>query len=211
VPGRPRISSQSKIVDAQAEAPRERIIDAAANLFRDKGYAAVSLREIAGAAGVTTGSVYYRFASKDDAVLAVMNSAHELILNEVSNAVELLGDQATERDKLSAAIAAHVSTLFGQDSRPAATIRIFHQVPRTVSSATLTVRHAYESYWISLLEDCKSAGLIGPGRSTNVLVPLIFGSMNWLLEWFDPRAQNLDVVKSEIFRLLVPSEEPMSF
>lgn len=182
---------------------RERIVNAAAVLFREQGYAAVSLRQIASEACVTTGSVYHHFASKDDAVLAVMNGAHNIILTEVSGAVGFLGHRATALQKLVAAVDAHIDSLFGENSLPAATIRIFHQVPKPVRIATLPSRHAYERYWVSLLEECRANDLIEADRDLTVLVPLIFGAMNWLLEWVDVERHSLRGVKDEVVRLLV--------
>ncbi len=37
---------------------REGVLDVAARLFRDHGYGGVSLRKIAGAAGIKAGSIY---------------------------------------------------------------------------------------------------------------------------------------------------------
>jgi len=45
---------------------RERILATALRLFAKRGYAAVSIEEIAHAAGVTKGAVYHWFADKDD-------------------------------------------------------------------------------------------------------------------------------------------------
>ena len=50
----------------KAEASRQRLITAAARLFREKKIAEVGVREIATAAHVTTGTFYYHFKSKDD-------------------------------------------------------------------------------------------------------------------------------------------------
>jgi AcrR family transcriptional regulator len=51
-----------KIVDHDAE--RERIAEAAASVFRERGYSAVSLREIAQAAGVSKSALYHYFPTK---------------------------------------------------------------------------------------------------------------------------------------------------
>ena len=47
---------------------RERILDAAARLFREKGYDGVGLADIMKAAGLTHGGFYGHFASKDDLI-----------------------------------------------------------------------------------------------------------------------------------------------
>jgi AcrR family transcriptional regulator len=45
---------------------RERLLDAAVEVFAERGYRAASVEEIAAAAGVTKGAVYWNFHSKDD-------------------------------------------------------------------------------------------------------------------------------------------------
>lgn len=50
---------------------REKLLDAAAELFQTRGIATTSLDEVAGRAGLTKGAIYGNFASKDDLVFAV--------------------------------------------------------------------------------------------------------------------------------------------
>jgi AcrR family transcriptional regulator len=52
-------------------ATQARIIDAALRLFSERGTAAVSVRELADAAGVTVPGLYYHFDSKADLIRAV--------------------------------------------------------------------------------------------------------------------------------------------
>jgi AcrR family transcriptional regulator len=51
---------------------RRQIIDAAVLLIADQGYSATSVEEIAVAAGVAKGSVYYNFGSKDEMFTAIL-------------------------------------------------------------------------------------------------------------------------------------------
>ena len=65
-PGRPT-------ADEAAEGEtRERILTAAEELFRGRGYAAVSIGDIAAAVGVTKATLYYHFSGKDAIYTAVM-------------------------------------------------------------------------------------------------------------------------------------------
>ena len=52
-------------------ATRDRMVDCALSLFSERGTTAVSMRELADAAGVTVPGLYYHFASKADLVRAV--------------------------------------------------------------------------------------------------------------------------------------------
>lgn len=54
----------------KAEETRNRILDAALRLFRERGFAETTMRDVAAAAGVATGAAYYYYRSKEDLVLA---------------------------------------------------------------------------------------------------------------------------------------------
>jgi AcrR family transcriptional regulator len=69
---------------------RQKILDAALELFRERGFAEATMREIASRAGVATGLAYYYFKSKDAIVLAFYQRAREDL------AVEL---EAAQKDK----------------------------------------------------------------------------------------------------------------
>lgn len=72
-------------------AGRETILAAAAELFAAKGFAGVSVREVAERAGVSKANVFHHFSSKDTLYLAVLRSA-------VTRFETLLDDYAGERD-----------------------------------------------------------------------------------------------------------------
>ncbi len=61
---------------SKSEATRQSILHAAAGLFRQQGYAAVSLRDIAEAVGMKTGSLYYHFSSKESLVEEILSARH---------------------------------------------------------------------------------------------------------------------------------------
>ncbi len=54
---------------------RQRLLDAALQLFSTKGYAATSVRELVEAAGVTKPVLYYYFKNKEGLYLALMGDA----------------------------------------------------------------------------------------------------------------------------------------
>ena len=54
----------------KAEETRERILDAALQLFREKGFDETTMRDIAAEAEVATGGAYYYFRSKEELVMA---------------------------------------------------------------------------------------------------------------------------------------------
>jgi AcrR family transcriptional regulator len=67
-------------VPRSGERTRQRILDAAYKLFRQKGYTRVSMDEIAAATTVTKRTLYYHFESKDSLLASMLEAQHRLAL-----------------------------------------------------------------------------------------------------------------------------------
>ena len=68
---------ESLVVDAPSRSPREQqILDAAAVVFYEKGYAAASIQDVADAVGILKGSLYYYIDSKEDLLFEILRDAH---------------------------------------------------------------------------------------------------------------------------------------
>src|SRR5262245_19371914 len=70
-----------KVTREQVAENRQKILEAASRLFRDRGYDGVTVAEVMGAAGLTHGGFYGHFASKDELIaetlaVALARSAH---------------------------------------------------------------------------------------------------------------------------------------
>jgi AcrR family transcriptional regulator len=89
-------------VPRSSDQTRQRILDAAYGLFRRKGYARVSMDEIAAAAGLTKRTLYYHFESKDALLATVLEAQHRLALA----AFRTFGDRLSGRPE------AIIDTLF---------------------------------------------------------------------------------------------------
>ncbi|SDQ62325.1 DNA-binding transcriptional regulator, AcrR family [Thermostaphylospora chromogena] len=69
-----------------SEATRERIVETALRLFRERGYEATTMRAIAAEAGVSVGNAYYYFPSKEALIQAYYDRAqaeHEIACREL--------------------------------------------------------------------------------------------------------------------------------
>lgn len=70
---------------------RQRLLEAARNIFAQRGFAAASLDEVAEEAGLTKGAVYSNFANKEDLVLAVLDDSFNRRIDEVLSKVDMDG------------------------------------------------------------------------------------------------------------------------
>jgi AcrR family transcriptional regulator len=80
-------SYASKVRDEQAAATRQRILEAAADLFAASGYGRTSIREIATSAGVAADTVYAVFGSKVRLLTALID-ARLVPNNDAANVME---------------------------------------------------------------------------------------------------------------------------
>ena len=87
--GRPPAST------SDAEDTRRSLLDAAARLIAERGYGATTVNAIVARAGLSKGSFYWHFKSKDDALFAVLEEHVDRPLHEL---IELLRSAPAERD-----------------------------------------------------------------------------------------------------------------
>ena len=73
---------------SKAEQTKTKIIQEAANLFNQKGYAASSISDIMQATGLKKGGIYNHFQSKDELALAAFDYAVNLVTQRIWNAVK---------------------------------------------------------------------------------------------------------------------------
>lgn len=64
------------VTQPRALATRDAILRGAAEVFGDRGYGLASIADIAAAAGLTKGALYFHFASKDELAFAVIAEQH---------------------------------------------------------------------------------------------------------------------------------------
>jgi len=67
---------------------REVILQEAARLFREKGYLAANLRELASRAGIQGGSIYHHFASKQEILFQLMDDTMSDMIDQLSARLE---------------------------------------------------------------------------------------------------------------------------
>ena len=187
---------------------RGRIIREAARLFREKGFGRTTVRELATAAGMQSGSLFYFFASKEEILQAVIDHGMKLLVATVDEARQGLAPAAGFRAMLQRHLegildrgADHMNVmLFETRAFPAATVQQGRQFHRE-----------YDALWEAQIE-----ALIREGRwrltsdlrlSRNALM----GALNWSVQWFRPsRGDTYDGLAGflcEMFLIPEPSNE----
>jgi AcrR family transcriptional regulator len=181
--GRPR-----KTVDERDDGNRRQaLLSAAAHLFRAKGFAATTTRDIAAAAGMQSGSPFYHFESKHALLYAVMEEGMHSALARQRAAVLLPGhaDQPPHR-QLRSLIQAHFEVLLGpgSDFVPVMLYESRSLPPRQQKSLGKLIAE-YEALWLPVLSALHARGELR--AQVRLARLLILGALNWSVQWFDPK------------------------
>ena len=121
------------VVRERADAARNRlaVLAAAEELFAARGVAAVTMDDVAGAAGVGKGTLYRRFGDKGGLAMALLDERERELQHRMLSGEPPLGPGAPPADRLVAFVAAYVDlvatqldlVLLSQTSTPGARLR----------------------------------------------------------------------------------------
>lgn len=186
----------------KSERTRRRILDAAASTFREQGYAATRLADIAAAADTRAGSLYYHFDSKEQLLSEVLERGHSSVAGTVRARVAALGPKARYRDRLRTAIRAHLEGILRHDDYAAANIHLHDQIPAAIRRRHIRKHRAYAAYWQNLLAGAQAAGEIRTDVDVSMARLNLFGMMNWSIEWYRPGRLGIEELAANVFRIL---------
>jgi AcrR family transcriptional regulator len=203
--GRPR-----KTPDERDEGNRRvELINAAARLFRKKGFDATSTRDIAAAVGMHSGSPFYHFKSKGALLYAVMDEGMRSALQRQAAALQAAGPSnpgATALLRL--LIRNHFGVLLGPGSDFIPVMLYESRAITARQRALLTqLQSDYEAGWEPVLQALAKAGqLKGPVKLARLLM---FGALNWSVQWFDAKqSATLDDLADAAMALFIHAPAP---
>ena len=97
-------------MDTGKASTRERILEAAAQVFADSGYHGASVDDIASASGGSKGGIYFHFLGKREIFFALVNRFADRLL---SDAHDSIGGQRSGAEKAGAVIESTLETFAG--------------------------------------------------------------------------------------------------
>ncbi len=166
----------------------EQVAEAAAKLFREKGYHGTSMQDIADAVGIHKGSLYPHIRSKDALLYQVINGA----LQTTTQQLEVIADSPVPPiEKLRDAVEGHIRSTIAHRDR----IAVFLEASKYLSPArrrsALKQQRRYESLIERILDEGVQAGQFRP-CDAKIISFAILGMSNWVYRWYSPKG-NLTV------------------
>lgn len=178
------------------------ILDAAKTAFAERGFANVSINEIAKRAGVSDGLVYRYFESKRDLMYSVLHVFYGRIMLDLEATV--LQETRFEA-RLELLIRRHLEVFVAD----AALCRLFISEVRVASdypgSAIHELNRQYSSILVRIVAEAQATGAVRPDLSPRLLRDVIFGAIEHRAWRFVNGRGSLAIAETarELTRLLV--------
>jgi AcrR family transcriptional regulator len=165
---------------------KEQILQVAAELFRQKGYAATSMRDIAGILGIEAASLYHHIRSKEDLLDRICFGMAE----QLTEAVEEVNDiYFNAEDKLSMLIRSHVEIITGNMDQTAVFMNEWKSLQDPRLSDFKLMRDQYEGELRSLItQGIEEDVFADVDRKFAVLT--ILSVINSIYQWYQPGGDN---------------------
>lgn len=137
---------------------RKKILDAAMALIGEKGVEKTSLSGIAKAAGLSKGTVYYYYASKNELVFDIADLHMERITSTLFTMIDQAGDLTWE-----GLLTAYFSTLLTSDARS----RLHLYLVREAVSGNDDIKHRFQATYAQWFDMMNRAYDKMPGPKTD--------------------------------------------
>ena len=169
------------------DSARGRLLREAARLFRDKGYERTTVRDLAAAVGIQSGSLFHHFRTKEEILKAVM--VETIRLNTaVMQAAMSAAD--SNREKLRALVSAELESINGQTGEAMAVLVFeWRSLSEASQAEVLKLRDIYEALWLDVLTALKDEGALV--ADPFVVRRMLTGALSWTVTWYRPERGGL--------------------
>ena len=184
-----------KITDRKTE-----IINAAAKLFKEKGYSAITMRDIAQAMDIKAASLYNHIKSKQEILALIILEIAEEFTNTIS---QIVISEDTNIQKLEKVIQLHIDiTLRNSDALACLNNDWMHLAPAELSYF-IKMREDYEEYFRSIIVNGIANGEI-INLNPEVIIFSILSTLRTLYLWYGKKKSlNPTVLKSNMKQVLL--------
>lgn len=180
---------------AAAEGVESRLLDAASELFAERGYAAVGIREIAKHAGVTVGALYHYAASKEQLLVSLLHRSYARLMPVIRMAAT---SESAPSLRVRGLAQAHIQVEVDQRDLWRVSRTELNLLTPESRAKVVAMRDEFEAVWDAIIEDGIAIGefAVGDPRVARMCVVEI---CNGVGTWFrlDGRL-TLDQIVEEI-------------
>ncbi|SEO98008.1 TetR/AcrR family transcriptional regulator [Amycolatopsis saalfeldensis] len=176
---------------AAYQAKRSELLQIAGDVFKEKGFEAATLNDIATRFGTDRAAIYYYFAGKDELFQEVFHATAKMVLDEnLAQATRIAGLDMTAQEKLRKLIEVQITSY--EANYPYVYVYIQEDMGKVAFQSTSWAKEMVRKTrrFESIVTDVITAGIRAGEFRDDLVVPLVvktlFGMVNWTHRWFKP-------------------------
>lgn len=159
---------------------REDILEAAAQVFRQKGFHGASMNDIAEAVHLQKASLYHHVSSKQEILLELLDQALKLLLERIS----AIASQDLPADQKLRRMISEYLQILGENLDLAAVLLFEHRaLERRQHVRHVPNRDKFEMLWRNVLEQGVEEGIF-LCNDIPLTARALLGLLNWTITWY---------------------------
>ncbi|MCU0358326.1 MAG: TetR/AcrR family transcriptional regulator [Cyclobacteriaceae bacterium] len=164
---------------------KEQVIRQAAELFKEKGYSASSMRDLAQKLGIEAASLYSHIKSKEEILRTL---CFDMAAEFRASLAEVESQPVSASEKLRLGIIGHVKVMSKDLTAAAVFMNEHRHLSQPYLREFLLLRINYINRFKQFIEDGIASGDFKKNIDTKLAVMTLFSSLNWLPLWFSPES-----------------------
>jgi AcrR family transcriptional regulator len=175
-------ASTQELADSRFDRRLAKLLDHAARIFCDKGYEGASMRDLSRATGMSLAGLYHYFASKEELLYLIQKHTFETI---IANLLPKLQASKDPDERIRIFIENHLEYSLANKEAMKVLVHEDETLKNEHGAEVRAIKRDYYRICLELLEDFERArGLQFSGR---LAVMSLFGMINWIYTWHNPR------------------------
>ena len=161
---------------------RDEILEAAAQIFSQKGFHAASMQDIAQAVNLQKASLYYHVTSKQEILLALLDQALDMLIKHM---LTVTSQPLPPDIKLRKAMIAYLQDMLEHRDLASVLLLEHRSLEPELHARHIPRRDRFEQLWRDLIQQGMDEGIfccVDPSLSARALL----GVMNWTITWYRP-------------------------
>jgi AcrR family transcriptional regulator len=174
------------------------ILAHATDVFCKKGYEGASMRDLSRASGMSLAGLYYYFESKERLLFLIQKHTFSTIVQRLKQRLEGVSDPEA---RIRTFVLNHLEYFLANQQAMKVLSHEAEVLKNGFASEVAAIKREYYRICVGLLDDLKRNR--GLQFSTRIAVLGLFGMMNWIYTWHNPRvdadAEHIAVEMGDIF------------
>jgi AcrR family transcriptional regulator len=159
------------------------ILDYATEIFADKGYEGASMRDLSRLSGISLAGLYYYFESKEKLLYIIQRHTFTTIIGRLRERLAVSNDP---EDRLRIFVQNHVDYAIARTKAMKVLSHEDDVLKNSHGDELAAIKREYYRICVGLVDDLVKVEGLNP-VSTRSAVMALFGAMNWLYTWHNPR------------------------